>query len=90
MFVFCSGIIVSYWSEVSNSSTFHSSELMEGKEMRFGVFNSVLWSVATTVASNGSVNAMHSSMSSISGMVELINMQLGEIILAVLAQDYMG
>lgn len=80
MFVFCSGIIVSYWSEVSNSSTFHSSELMEGKEMRFGVFNSVLWSVATTVASNGSVNAMHSSMSSISGMVELINMQLGEII----------
>ena len=80
MFAFCSGIIVSYWSEVSNSSTFHSSELMEGKEMRFGVFNSVLWSVATTVASNGSVNAMHSSMSSISGMVELINMQLGEII----------
>jgi len=80
MFVFCSGAIISYWSEVSNSSLFRTGELMEGKETRFGVFNSVLWSVATTVASNGSVNAMHSSMSPISGMVEMLNMQFGEII----------
>ena len=80
MFVFISGVVVSYWSEVSTSSTFHTSQLMEGKETRFGVFNSVLWSVATTVASNGSVNAMHSSLSPISGFVTLLNMQLGEII----------
>jgi potassium-transporting ATPase potassium-binding subunit len=80
MFVFCSGVIVSYWSEVSSSSLLNTNHLMEGKEARLGVFNSVLWSVATTVASNGSVNAMHSSLSPISGMVALLNMQLGEII----------
>jgi K+-transporting ATPase ATPase A chain len=80
MFVFIAGVVVSDWSEVSTSSAFHTSQLMEGKETRFGVFNSVLWSVATTVASNGSVNAMHSSLSPISGFVTLLNMQLGEII----------
>jgi K+-transporting ATPase ATPase A chain len=80
MFVFITGVVISYWSEVSSSSSFQTSQLMEGKEARFGVFNSVLWSVATTVASNGSVNAMHSSLSPISGFVTLINMQLGEII----------
>ncbi len=80
MFVFISGVAFSYWSEVSASSTFHTSQLMEGKEARFGVFNSILWSVATTVASNGSVNAMHDSLSPLSGFVTLLNMQLGEII----------
>jgi potassium-transporting ATPase potassium-binding subunit len=80
MFVFCSGVIVSYWSEVSSSSILNTNQLMEGKETRFGIFNSVLWSVSTTVASNGSVNAMHSSLSPISGMVAMLNIQLGEII----------
>jgi K+-transporting ATPase ATPase A chain len=79
MFVLCSGIIISYWSEVSSSSLLNTNQLMEGKT-RFGVFNSVLWSVATTVASNGSVNSMHSSLSPISGMIAMLNMQLGEII----------
>jgi K+-transporting ATPase ATPase A chain len=53
---------------------------MEGKETRFGVMNSVLWSVTTTVASNGSVNAMHDSLSPLSGMVSMFNIMLGEII----------
>jgi len=53
---------------------------MEGKETRFGVFNSVLWSVATTVASNGSVNSMHSSLTPVAGMIAMLNIQLGEII----------
>jgi K+-transporting ATPase ATPase A chain len=80
MFVFITGVAVSYYSEVSSSSVFNTTQLMEGKEVRFGVFNSVLWSVATTVASNGSVNAMHSSLSPIAGFVALLNIQLGEII----------
>lgn len=80
MFVLCSGVIISYWSEVSSSSLLNTNQLMEGKEARLGVFNSVLWSVVTTVASNGSVNAMHSSLSPISGMISMLNMQLGEII----------
>jgi K+-transporting ATPase ATPase A chain len=53
---------------------------MEGKESRFGVMNSILWSTATTDASNGSVNAMHSSLSPLAGMVAMLNIQLGEII----------
>jgi len=48
--------------------------------MRVGVANSVLWSVATTVTSNGSVNAMHDSLTPLSGMVSMVNIQLGEII----------
>lgn len=53
---------------------------MEGKETRFGVTNSVLWSVFTTAASNGSVNAMHSSLSPISGALAMVNMMIGEVI----------
>lgn len=80
MFVFISGVAISYWSEVASGSFYNTTQLMEGKETRFGVFNSVLWSVATTVASNGSVNSMHCSLSPLSGFINLLNIQLGEII----------
>ena len=53
---------------------------MEGKEARFGVANSALWAVATTAASNGSVNAMHDSLMPLAGMVPMWLMQLGEVI----------
>ncbi len=53
---------------------------MEGKEVRFGVSGSVLWSVATTAASNGSVNSMHDSYTPIGGMVPMVLMQLGEVV----------
>ena len=57
-----------------------SSLNMEGKEVRFGVANSVLWSVATTAASNGSVNSMHDSFTPLGGLAPMWLMQLGEII----------
>lgn len=53
---------------------------MEGKELRFGITNSALWAVATTAASNGSVNAMHDSFTPLGGAVPMWLMQLGEII----------
>ena len=53
---------------------------MEGKETRFGITNSALWAVATTAASNGSVNAMHDSFTPLGGMMPLLLMQLGEVI----------
>jgi K+-transporting ATPase ATPase A chain len=53
---------------------------MEGKENRFGIVNSALWAVATTAASNGSVNAMHDSFTPLGGLVPLFLMQLGEVI----------
>jgi K+-transporting ATPase ATPase A chain len=63
-----------------SASNLHPGGNMEGKEIRFGIFNSVLWATATTAASNGSVNAMHDSFTAIGGMVPLWLMQLGEII----------
>lgn len=53
---------------------------MEGKETRFGIANSALWAVATTAASNGSVNSMHDSFMPLGGLVPMFLMQLGEII----------
>ncbi|MBI1291104.1 potassium-transporting ATPase subunit KdpA [bacterium] len=53
---------------------------MEGKEVRFGIANSALWAVATTAASNGSVNSMHDSYTPLGGMIPMWLMQLGEII----------
>ncbi|MCU1716953.1 potassium-transporting ATPase subunit KdpA [Pseudomonas sp. 5P_3.1_Bac2] len=53
---------------------------LEGKESRFGIAASALWSVATTAASSGSVNAMHDSFSALGGMLPLLNMLFGEVI----------
>ena len=53
---------------------------MEGKEARFGAPLSATWAVATTAASNGSVNAMHDSFTPIGGLVPMWLMQLGEVV----------
>jgi len=53
---------------------------MEGKEMRFGVTDSVLWATATTAASNGSVNSMHDSFTPLAGLFPMLLMQLGEVV----------
>jgi K+-transporting ATPase ATPase A chain len=53
---------------------------MEGKEVRFGIAPSALWAVATTDASNGSVNSMHDSYTPIGGLVPLFNMQTAEVV----------
>jgi K+-transporting ATPase ATPase A chain len=53
---------------------------MEGKEVRFGIFNSALFATITTDASCGAVNAMHDSFTPLGGLVPLFNMQLGEIV----------
>ncbi len=53
---------------------------MEGKEVRFGVFNSALFATVTTDASCGAVNAMHDSFTPLGGLVPLLNIHLGEII----------
>jgi K+-transporting ATPase ATPase A chain len=75
MILFVGGLTIMLWAEYSTNPI-----LMEGKEARFGVINSVLWAQATTSASNGSVNAMHSSLSPLAGGVAMLNMLLGEII----------
>jgi K+-transporting ATPase ATPase A chain len=53
---------------------------MEGKEVRFGVFNSALFAAITTDASCGAVNSMHDSFTPLGGMIPLLNIQLGEVV----------
>jgi potassium-transporting ATPase potassium-binding subunit len=74
------GLGISLFAEYSNTPVFGHLPLMEGKETRFGITNSVIWSTFTTAASNGSVNAMQDSLSPVSGLVAIINIMLGEIV----------
>lgn len=53
---------------------------MEGKEVRFGDFNSALFATVTTDASCGAVNSMHDSFTPLGGMIPLFNIQLGEVV----------
>jgi potassium-transporting ATPase potassium-binding subunit len=53
---------------------------MEGKETRFGISQSALWAEATSSVSNGSVNAMHDSLSPLGGMVPMANIMFGELV----------
>ena len=80
LILFLAGLAISLYGEYSANPIFGHSALMEGKETRFGITNSVLYSVVTTDASCGAVNAMHDSLSPLSGMVAMINIMLGEII----------
>ncbi|RWU20934.1 potassium-transporting ATPase subunit KdpA [Pseudomonas alkylphenolica] len=73
------------WSEYQanpglNNPQVEQTAPLEGKESRFGTTASVLWTVTTTAASNGSVNNMHDSLNPITGMVALVNMMVGEVI----------
>jgi K+-transporting ATPase ATPase A chain len=56
-----------------------STGSMEGKEVRFGSALSALWSVTTTSTSNGSVNAMHDSLTPLGGLMPMIGMWLNTI-----------
>jgi K+-transporting ATPase ATPase A chain len=80
LILFVAGLSISLYAEHSANPVFGHLPLMEGKETRFGITNSILWSTSTTSASNGSVNAMHDSLSPIAGMIAMINIMLGEII----------
>lgn len=62
------------------AATVQAGGNMEGKETRFGITDSALWAVATTSASNGSVNSMHDSFTPLGGMIPLCLMQLGEVV----------
>ena len=72
---------LAWWSETQpNPVLGHPGPLLEGKEVRFGVMNSVLFAVATTGTSCGAVNAMHDSFTPLAGLMPLWNMMLGCII----------
>ena len=84
--IFLIGVLVCYWSEAGGNPRLCALGVdasvgnMEGKEVRFGIMNSALWAVATTAASNGSVNSMHDSYTPLGGLVPMLNIQLGEVV----------
>ena len=61
---------------ISNLGISQNMGSMEGKEVRFGAAASANWATYTTVTSNGSVNAMHDSMTPIAGMTTLLGMMI--------------
>jgi K+-transporting ATPase ATPase A chain len=87
MFVmFFIGVMVCWGAESTGNKRLadlgvdQSTSAMEGKEVRFGVFNSALFAVITTNASCGAVNSMHDSFTPLGGLVPLFNIQTGEVI----------
>lgn len=90
MILFLAGLSISLYAEYSAHPVFGHLHLMEGKETRFGITNSIVWSTATSSASNGSVNAMHDSLSPIAGMIAMLNIMLGEVIFGVDLRDKNG
>jgi len=84
--LFVAGVLLAWHSEASGNPIHQHLGVaaadgnMEGKEVRFGIFNSALFATVTTDASCGAVNAMHDSFTPLGGFVPLFNIQLGEII----------
>jgi K+-transporting ATPase ATPase A chain len=87
MFVmFLGGVLIAWPAEAAGNPRLAEMNVdptagnMEGKEVRFGIFNSALFATITTDASCGAVNAMHDSFTPLGGLVPLFNIQTGEVI----------
>jgi len=84
--LFLGGVLLCWWAESSGNPIHQQLGVaaadgnMEGKEVRFGIFNSALFATVTTDASCGAVNSMHDSFTALGGFVPLFNIQLGEVI----------
>jgi K+-transporting ATPase ATPase A chain len=84
--LFVAGVLVCWNAEVAGNPIHHGLGVaaadgnMEGKEVRFGIFNSALFATVTTDASCGAVNSMHDSFTPLGGLVPLFNMETGEVI----------
>jgi K+-transporting ATPase ATPase A chain len=84
--LFVAGVLVAWKAEAAGNPIHHALGVasadgnLEGKEVRFGIFNSSLFAAITTAASCGAVNAMHDSFTPLGGLVTLFNMQTGEVI----------
>ncbi len=90
--LFLAGVAAVYAAEAPGNPAFASLHVdqaagalqaggnMEGKEVRFGIANSALFTVVTTDASCGAVNTMHDSLMPLAGMIPMLNIMLGEII----------
>ena len=82
LFAYLAGVGINVYQEMNGNPRIDELGIaqdggaMEGKEVRLGSAATALWSITTTVTSNGSVNGMHDSTMQLSGMMEMLNMQI--------------
>ncbi|MGL4398692.1 MAG: potassium-transporting ATPase subunit KdpA, partial [Luteolibacter sp.] len=87
MILFIAGVVACWWAEADGNPIHQALGIstldgnMEGKEVRFGIFNSSLFATITTAASCGAVNSMHDSFTALGGLVPLFMMELGEVVI---------
>lgn len=89
------GLSIALWSEYHGNPFLSKLGIehglnMEGKEVRFGILNSVLFGQSTTVTSCGAVNAMHDSFMPLTGLVMMFNMMVGEVIFGGVGSGLVG
>jgi potassium-transporting ATPase potassium-binding subunit len=88
--LFIAGVVVVYLAEMHGTPAQHAAGVhtgivdgstggnLEGKDQRFGIANSALWTAVTTVTSCGAVNAALESMTGIGGLVPMVDLGYGE------------
>ncbi len=84
LLLFLAGVLICWHAESVGNPHFKllgiESGNMEGKEVRFGIFNSSLWATATSATSCGAVNSMHDSYTPMGGLIPMLNILLGCLI----------
>jgi potassium-transporting ATPase potassium-binding subunit len=88
--LFLAGFATLWWAELQPNHALGLTSSLEGKEVRFGQFNSAFFTTVTTDASCGAVNTMHDSLSPLGGLVPLINIMLGEVIFGGVGAGFYG
>ncbi|SBV99971.1 potassium translocating ATPase, subunit A [uncultured Eubacteriales bacterium] len=85
LILFVVGLVVCFGAEQAGNPVLERAGLsqsmgnMEGKETRFGIAQSALFTTVTTAFTTGSVNNMHDTLTPIGGMVPLMNMMLNMV-----------
>ena len=80
--LFLVGLSLCYWAELQGNPALaeiglnQSAGSMEGKEVRFGIAQSALFTTVTTSFTTGTVNNMHDTLTPLGGMVPMLHMML--------------
>lgn len=95
MVLFLIGLFIALWSESQGNPLLAQLGIenglnMEGKESRFGLLNSVVFSQCTTATACGAVNNMHDSLMPLTGLVLMFNMMVGEVIFGGIGVGFIG
>ena len=83
--IFLIGLSVCYWSESQGNPALaklgldQSMGSMEGKEVRFGIAQSAMFTTTTTSFTTGTVNNMHDTLTPLGGMIPLLHMMLNVV-----------